>query len=131
MILMWNQCGKYLDTIISNTYTSKFIPPVIKGYAHLDIVSGKYIILSQLSILIYLMSLTLEVGNSFKMQPTRTHTHYNLRKYFFSNRIIAVWNSLPNVVVCAESSNIFKNRLDKFWANQDLKFDWTAKISSK
>jgi len=24
--------------------------------------------------------------------------HYNLRKHFFSNRIIAVWNSLPNII---------------------------------
>jgi len=35
--------------------------------------------------------------------------HYNLRKHFFSNRIIAVWNSLPNIIVNAESTNIFKN----------------------
>jgi len=37
-----------------------------------------------------------------------THTHYNLRKHFFSNRIIAVWNSLPNIIVNAESTNLFK-----------------------
>ena len=66
-------------------------------------------------------------GNTFKMQ--QAHTHYNLRKLFFNNRIIAVWNSLPNIVVCAESINILKTRLDKFWAGQDLKFDWTAEIS--
>jgi len=34
-----------------------------------------------------------------------------------SNRIVAVWNSLPNIVVSAEPTNIFKNRLDKFWMN--------------
>jgi len=32
-------------------------------------------------------------GNIYKMQLT--HMHYNLCKHFFSNRIIAVWNSLP------------------------------------
>jgi len=32
--------------------------------------------------------------------------HYNLRKHFFSNRIVAVWNSLPNIVVSAEPTNI-------------------------
>ena len=46
--------------------------------------------------------------------------HYNLRKHYFSNKINGVWSSLPNVVVSADSSNIFKNRLDKFWANQDF-----------
>ena len=66
-------------------------------------------------------------GNKYKLQLT--HIHYNLRKHFFSNRIIEVWNSLPNDVVLAESTNIFKNRLDKFWANQDFKYDWNADIS--
>jgi len=44
--------------------------------------------------------------------------HYD--KNFFSNRSVAVWNSLPNIVVSAESTNILKNHLDKFW-NLNLK----------
>jgi len=39
------------------------------------------------------------------------------------------WNSLHNEVVSADSINIFKSSLDKFWYNQDLKFDWKAEIS--
>ena len=41
------------------------------------------------------------------------------------------WNNygLPNIVVSAESTNIFKNRFSKFWANQDFKFDWNADIT--
>ena len=31
-----------------------------------------------------------------------------------------VWNSLPDYVVEADSLNAFKNRLDKFWTNQDV-----------
>jgi len=58
-----------------------------------------------------------------------THMHYNLRKHFFSNRIIAVWNRLPNIIVNAESTNIFKNRLDKFWVNQEIKFEWHADVA--
>jgi len=30
-----------------------------------------------------------------------------------------MWNSLPNDVVHAESTNTFKLRLDKFWSNQE------------
>jgi len=37
-----------------------------------------------------------------------TQMHYNLHKHFFSNRIVAVWNSLPNIVVSAEFNNRFK-----------------------
>jgi len=45
---------------------------------------------------------------------------YNLRKHFFSMKIVAVRNSSPNIVVSASAgpTNIFKNRLDKFWINQ-------------
>jgi len=42
----------------------------------------------------------------YKMQLT--HMHYNLRKHFFSNLIIAVLNSLPNIIVNAESTIIYK-----------------------
>ena len=55
--------------------------------------------------------------------------HYDLGKHFFSNRIVAIWHSLPNIVASAESTNIFKHRLDKFWANQDFKFDWNTDIN--
>jgi len=41
----------------------------------------------------------------YKMQLI--HMRYNLRKHFFSNRIIAVWNSLPNTIVNAEPTNKF------------------------
>jgi len=51
-------------------------------------------------------------GTIYKMQLT--HMHYNSRKHFFSNRNIAVWNSLPNIIVNAESTNIIKIRLDRF-----------------
>jgi len=63
-------------------------------------------------------------GNMYKLQLT--HTHYNLRKNFFSNKIVTVWNSLPNIVVSAESTNIFKSRLDKLWLNEEFKFDFRA-----
>jgi len=48
-------------------------------------------------------------GNIYKMQLI--HVHYNLRKYFFSNKILALWNGLPNKVIFAESTKIYKNRL--------------------
>jgi len=31
-----------------------------------------------------------------------------------------MWNSLPNSVVHAKSTDIFKKRLDKFWNNQEV-----------
>jgi len=31
-----------------------------------------------------------------------------------------MWNSLPNSVVHAESTDIFKKRLDKYWSDQEI-----------
>jgi len=53
---------------------------------------------------------------------------YDLRKYFFSNRIVNVWNYLPGHVVNADTVNCFKSRLDKFWANQELMYNFQSKI---
>jgi len=38
------------------------------------------------------------------------------------------WNSLPNRVVMADSTNIFKNRLDSFWEGQDIIYDFRAQL---
>jgi len=66
-------------------------------------------------------------GNSFKIINRRCH--YDLRKYSFCNRVTNLWNTLPDVVVTAPSLNIFKNRLDKHWINQDVLYVWHAEIS--
>ena len=39
------------------------------------------------------------------------------REYFFSNRMVPIWNSLPEHIVNAKTTNEFKNLLDKF--NED------------
>jgi len=61
-------------------------------------------------------------GNLYKLDKHRTKY---LRKYF-TNRIINLWNNLPDTVVMSETVNQFKNRLDKFWSNQDLTYNYNA-----
>jgi len=51
-------------------------------------------------------------GNNFKLVPQ--HCRYDLRKYYFTTRVVPIWNSLPNDVVMADSTNLFKKHLDKF-----------------
>ena len=65
-------------------------------------------------------------GNKFKI--VQHHCHYDLRKYNFTNRVILIWNSLPNFVVSAGTINTFKNRLDKFWSDQDILYDYRADL---
>jgi len=53
---------------------------------------------------------------------------YDLRKYFFTNRVVNIWNSLPNYVITAESVNSFKSRLDKFWKHQELMYNYKLQV---
>jgi len=59
----------------------------------------------------------------------QSHVHYDMRKFSLSNRIIPIWNSLPDYVVASPTVNTFKARLDKFRENQDVQYNWKADIS--
>jgi ribonucleases P/MRP protein subunit RPP40 len=63
-------------------------------------------------------------GNSLKLSIERPT--YNLRKFSFSNRVSKLWNSLPDLIVRAESVNSFKIKLDNLWKNEDIYYDWQA-----
>jgi len=43
--------------------------------------------------------------------------HCDIRKFNFANRVVSLWNSLPEAAVRADTVDrpAFKNRLDKFW----------------
>ena len=51
-------------------------------------------------------------GHSYKLVKSRSRL--DIRRNFFSQRVINAWNSLPSEVVEAESVNTFKNRYDRF-----------------
>ena len=62
---------------------------------------------------------------TFADSNTRAHK-YKLTKprfnskqfqYFFSNRVVNIWNGLPQEVVTARSTNMFKNKIDKLLKN--------------
>ena len=52
-------------------------------------------------------------GHRFKLYKSRSRL--NTRKFFYSQRVVEVWNSLPDNVVEAETTNCFKKRLDQEW----------------
>ena len=65
-------------------------------------------------------------GHNLRLHKSRAK--YDWRKYFFSNRVVNVWNSSPGHVVNADTVNCFKSRLDKFWANQELMYNFRSEI---
>ena len=50
-------------------------------------------------------------GHKFKIKKHFCTTQ--VRKHFFSNRVVNLWNSLDTTTVEATSLNSFKNRLDR------------------
>ena len=67
------------------------------------------------------------VDREVNRRPTRGKK--NFKKYFniifvnfFSNRPIQMWNSLPDSVIDVNNINNFKHKLDKLWANENVKF---------
>ena len=69
----------------------------------------------------FTMSELLTRGNSLKIFKPRSRL--KVRSSVFSNRVVDVWNSLPNAVVTAPSLNAFKSRLNKHWHGHELKFN--------
>jgi len=56
---------------------------------------------------IYVQTLQASVTrrDNFKLVPQ--HCKYDLRKCYFTNRVVPIWNSLPNDVVMVDNINLF------------------------
>jgi len=52
----------------------------------------------------------------------------NIRKYSFCSPVI-IWNSFPDHVVEADSINSFKSRLDKYWTNWDVLYNYDCDLT--
>ena len=52
-------------------------------------------------------------GHCFKVKKRRTNT--KKFQHYFTNRIVNVWNGLPEQFVCAKSLNVFKNFIDAYF----------------
>ena len=65
------------------------------------------------------------------MQPSsiyQSQVHCDLRYFNFANRVVSLWNSLPEAVVRADTVDTFKNRWDKFCQDQEVLYNWKADI---
>jgi len=69
------------------------------------IITGKYY--SNCGLQLYLRSESVHAsvtrGNYHKLVPQ--HCRYDLRKYYFTNTVVSVWNSLPNEVVMVDQES--------------------------
>ena len=68
-------------------------------------------------------------GNKKKLFKHRARP--DVRKYSFSNRVVNLWNSLPDSVISAETVFCFETRLDNHWKNQDILYEYEFKLNFK
>ena len=55
----------------------------------------------------------------------------NLRKHFFTQQVVDVWNKLPKKMIIAPSVNSFEKRLDEHWRNQSIVYNFESLLTSK
>ena len=60
------------------------------------------------------------------MKLNKKRCRIDIRKYYFTNRVVDIWNDLSESVVSANTMFTFENRLDKYWANQPMKYDFNS-----
>ena len=53
-------------------------------------------------------------GHPLKLEGSRYYT--TARRNFFTNRVVAEWNKLPEEVVVSRTIDSFKARLDRHWS---------------
>ena len=61
-------------------------------------------------------------GSVFKLHVARCRL--DVRKYSFCERVVNMWNSLPNWVVEAKSLNVFNLNFDKFCRNKEMLYNY-------
>jgi len=78
------------------------------------ILSGKY----DTNVVSHLKTTGIQATQGNDLRNFKTLFKYDWRKFCFTNRVVEAWNSLPNWIVMANSTNTFKHRLDIQWQRQ-------------
>ena len=63
-------------------------------------------------------------GHSKKLRKKRFNT--DLRKHFFTDRIINIWNALDDRTVTSATLNSFKNGLERLWNSRRMGLLWSS-----
>ena len=61
--------------------------------------------------------------HGLKLAHSRCHCDLRKCSSCFTLWVVNLWNSLPEHVISADNINISKNRVNRYWSNQDYKSD--------
>jgi len=65
-------------------------------------------------------------GNDMRIFKTRFK--YDVCKFYFTNKVVDTLNSLLHNIVTANNTNIFQRRLEAYWHDQDIIYDFRAQL---
>lgn len=60
----------------------------------------------------------------YNMKVVKQRCKLDVWKYFFINWVVDIWNSFFEYVVFVIKVKIFENRLDRYWKNYLMKYDY-------
>lgn len=76
-----------------------------------------------------------DTSSGLRGHPKKINTcraQKNIGKYYFTTRVILLWNDLPEKAVMAKDIIQFERELDEYWKDQKMKYDdYTAEILTK
>ena len=59
-------------------------------------------------------------GHQYKL--AKKYSHLDCRKYFFVNRVVNVWNALPDEIVSSDSLYSFKRKVSSYVSRHDITY---------
>jgi len=75
-------------------------------------------------------ALTYDSASSIHTNSCKQSSRTQLQQNFFSNRVVNLWNNLPEEVVMAQTVNCFKGRFDKCNADKRFSMEWWYKTDT-
>ncbi|XP_053390990.1 uncharacterized protein LOC128553828 [Mercenaria mercenaria] len=63
--------------------------------------------------------------NRFNHRP-----RLDIRKFSFGQKVVVIWNSLPESIISAKTVLTFEVRLEKYWHIQDILYDLESDIAT-
>ena len=88
------------------------------------ILSGKY----DTNVVPNLKTIGIQATRGNDLRIFKTRFKYDLHKFYFTNRVVDDRNSQPKWIVMANSTNTFKCRLDTYWQDQQIIYDFHAQL---
>ena len=77
-----------------------------------------------------IFTLNINTNRGHSLTLTKNRSRLDIRKHYVTNRVVQIWNSLPNSVATAQTVKTFEKHLDKYWKKHPMLFDFNLAYST-